>query len=185
MTTEKAPPSGSREEYKTLRDAYVKLRSDFDEQIRLNRHTPLGFIVAAIVGIVGWVLVLSLLSWWLWGPVELPSIKEPMQVLNVSPITEGDVVQLEISVSKPTSLAVEDTNRFIECENGQLITFTSSPQDLPPGEYVLQAESPPIPERLTESTTCSFVYNVEYRINPLRTESLQVRSEEFVLTPDE
>lgn len=186
MTSEQEDRNEEKRGLIQLRSDYIQLRSEFDDEVLRNHRTPLGFVVAATVGIIGWVLVVVLFVWWAFQPTRLPLVTEPLPVLNEEKtVTPGETVIVLLEVAKPENLAVEDTNRFIRCTNGQLITFTASPQDLPPGEYVIEAESPPIPDRVTEPSACELTYLVEYRINPLRTQSVEFTSEPFTILPQE
>ena len=143
------------------------------------------FGVAAVVGIVGWLLLLSLWGWWTLQPANLPSVTEPMPVLNEDrEVAIGEPLLLQLQVVKTAELTAVSTGRWLACESSNLVTLTSlDPVNLPVGEYTVVADSIILPAKITPGDTCTAVIRVTYRINPMRVESVEFDSEPFTVLP--
>lgn len=144
------------------------------------------FGAAAVVGIVGWVILLCLWAWWMLQPANLPSVTEPMPVLNLNDeVAIGESLLLQLDVTKSQELTAVSTGRFIECpESGNLVTLTGLDAiNLPTGSYTVVADSITLPPKVTVGDRCQAVIRVTYRINPVRVESVEFESELFTVMP--
>lgn len=138
------------------------------------------FGVSAFVGIVGWAALMALAVWWLFQPVPLPNVKEPLPVVNIGKrVYIGDNLYIRLDVSKTAPLVPVDSSRYIACTSGNLITLTASPIRLPLGTYSIITEDIIIPERILPGDTCIFELSVTYQVNPLRQETVDLMSEQF------
>ena len=152
----------------------------------------------AISGVVG------LLVFWTFQPYELPTVQEPIRVLNTPRvprdelpievdidqesfpvIRQGEPFIMELEVNKPQEIAPVAT-RFFECISGNLVTLTSGSVDLPVGEYTVTTASdfsdpqrPPIvtPNKFTVHDICRFGFDLTYDVNPLTKPEVSWRSE--------
>lgn len=140
------------------------------------------FVVGAAVGIAGWMLLLVLLGFWYWWPVALPTITQPLPVLNEDHVVDvGEPIRLRLDVVKPTDLTTVATDRFITCDSGNLIPLASNPTSLPVGEYTIDADSVVLPPKALPGEVCILRYVITYRINPVREERLSMESEPFTV----
>lgn len=138
------------------------------------------FAVSAFLGITGWLFLISIFIFWTLESVQLPTIKEPIPVLNKdNQVAVGEELLLEYSVVKPVSIAPAHSARYLECLSGNLVTLTSSPIELPVGSYTLIASRTVIPNKLSVGDICTFVIQVTYDINPLKEVTNTFSSEPF------
>jgi hypothetical protein len=142
------------------------------------------FVSAAVVGIGGWLLVLSVWVWWMLQPVSLPTVDEPIPVLNANnEVAIGETLLMSLEVSKPQELAPTNAQRFIECQSGNLVTLTAAEVNLPVGEYEIISDTIVLPAKVSAGDTCRAVYIIGYQINPVRYEETQFVSEWFAVLP--
>lgn len=140
--------------------------------------------VAAIVGIGGWMVILGGFLWWKLEPVDLPVLKTPIPILNEdNEIPIGDPIVMELNVSKPLGVRVDQSLRFIRCDSGNLITLTSAERDLPVGSFKVIADTVTLPAKVAPGDTCVFVYRNTYNVNPIRSETIEWASEPFTVLP--
>jgi len=141
--------------------------------------------VAAAVGILGWLFLLGLLGWWTLQPVTLPTIAEPIAVLNPgNEVAIGDTLLMELEVSKPVDLLAVGNSRRLECLSTNLVTLTAGVTQLPAGTYTVRSDSIVLPAKITPGDQCEAVLGVTYQINPIRVERVEWRSEAFTVLPD-
>jgi hypothetical protein len=141
------------------------------------------FIAAATIGIVGWLCVLMLLGFWYLAPVALPTVTQPLPILNPGhQIAIGDPIVVELDVIKTAPTDVQSSSRFLACESGNLVTLTGMPTNLPVGEYVIVSDNVILPAKVSAGEVCTMNYHIVYRINPVRTETLNLTSEPFTVT---
>lgn len=142
------------------------------------------FMAAGIVGIVGWLLVLILLGWWQLQPAALPTVTEPLPILNPGhQVAIGEPIVLQIDVVKDTETTVATSTRFLACQSGNLVTLTSQPTNLPVGDYTIVSDNVILPAKVTPGDVCTMNFRIVYRINPIRTEALALESEPFTVLP--
>lgn len=146
------------------------------------------FIAASTVGIVGWMFILALLGYWYLSPVTLPSVTEPLPILNKDrTIAVGEPIVVRLDVVKTVPLDVERATRFIACESGNLITLTPSSTSgvgtLPVGTYTVISDNVILPNKVSEGDVCTMNFMVTYHINPVRDEMLALQSEPFTIAP--
>lgn len=139
--------------------------------------------VAAGIGILGWVALLLLAGWWMVQPAGLPTIAQPIPVLNEGhEVAIGERLVLRLDVNKAVPRDPVDSDRWLECESGNLVTLTSTISELPVGTYTVLSDDVVIPNKVTAGDVCTAWLAVDFRINPLRTEELQLASEPFTIT---
>lgn len=139
---------------------------------------------AALVGIAGWLVIIGVWTWWQVQPVDLTRIIQPIPILNIDrEIPIGDPIVMQLDVDKPKGLRTVQTDRFLACTSGNLVTLTQSARDLPPGRYTLISDSTLLPAKVTPGDSCQFLFRITYRINPARTETEEFRSEWFTVRP--
>jgi hypothetical protein len=140
------------------------------------------FIVAAFIGISGWMLVLFLIAFWHLMPVTLPDVKQPLPILNANhQIAVGEKVVVQLDVVKKVETTVESSTRYISCDSGNLVTLTSNPTNLPVGTYTIISDSVTLPNKVTVGDVCTMNFRIVYRINPMRVETLVLSSEPFTV----
>jgi hypothetical protein len=140
------------------------------------------FTVSAVLGISGWLLLLSLYIFWMVEPEPLPSIAEPIPVLNqYNEVAIGSTLFMEFDVVKLNNKTPINAARFLECESGNLVTLTSAAITLPVGSYTIVSDDIVIPAKVTPGDECKFVIEVTYQINPLRQKTNRFESESFVI----
>ena len=155
-----------------------------------NQPHPLAlrlFGAAAVIGIAGWVGLLALWGWWSLQPVALPTVTEPMPVLNPNrEVAIGDPLLLQLDVVKQQELDAVGTSRYLACESSNLVTLTSMTAiNLPVGEYTVIADSIVLPAKITPGDVCRAVISVTYHVNPIRDDDVEFTSEPFTVLPAE
>lgn len=142
------------------------------------------FGIAALVGVGGWMLLLGVWAWWMLQPADLPTVTEPIAVLNEgNKVAIGSPLVLELQVNKPVDRTPISSSRLLECESGNLVTLTSTPTPLPVGAYTVISDNLTIPAKVTPGDTCVATFLVTFRINPLRDETARWSSEPFTVLP--
>jgi hypothetical protein len=139
---------------------------------------------AAVVGILGWLIIIGTYLWWTLQPVDLTSVIEPIPILNENnAVAIGDPIVMELVVDKPEGLRTIETARLLRCASGNLVTLTSSSRDLPPGQYTIISDSVQLPAKVNPGDACSFVFRISYQVNPIRVETMEFTSEPFSVHP--
>ena len=138
--------------------------------------------IAAAVGMVGWVGLMLLGAFWLVQPAGLPRVEEPIEVLNPgNRVAVGDTLVMRLEVAKSVPREPVDSARWLECESGNLVTLTATISELPVGVYTVISDSVVIPAKVAMGDTCKAVLSVDFRVNPIRVETLTVASEPFTI----
>ena len=142
------------------------------------------FAIAAVIGVGGWLLLLGLWAWWSFQPTNLPTITEPIPVLNPEhAVAIGTPIVLELAIAKPRDIAPHTSTRFLECTSGNLVTLTATPTQLPEGNYTVVSDNVVLPAKVTPGDTCVAVFLNTYEINPIREETTRFASEPFTVLP--
>lgn len=141
------------------------------------------FVSGALIGILGWIVLLLLYTFWMLQPTGFPNVKEPLPVLNQNKeVGVGETLIVQLDVEKTAPLAPISSTRYLSCESGNLVTLTGSPTRLPLGKYTLIVDDIKIPNKILPNDTCVFEIVVLYQINPVRQEELTLTSEVFTVT---
>jgi hypothetical protein len=149
-------------------------------------HVQKFFLVAAFVGIGGWMLILALVAFWHLMPVTLPNVTQPLPILNVNnAVAIGEKVVVQLDVVKTVETEVESSTRYIACDSGNLVTLTSNPTNLPVGTYTIVSDSVVLPPKVFPGEVCTMNFRIVYRINPMRVETLTLSSEPFTVMEKE
>ena len=146
------------------------------------------FGVAAIIGVGGWLTLLAVYTWWMLQPANIPTVTEPMPILNENhEVAIGEPLLVELQVSKFQDLTPVGTTRYLACDSSNLVTLTKlEPIDLPIGEYTVISDDIVVPAKITPGDMCRAIITVSYRINPVRVEGADFESDKFtVLAPRE
>lgn len=143
------------------------------------------FTAAALIGGGGWAILLGLWGWWTLQPTSLPVVTEPIEVLNPgNDVAIGEALVMRLVVNKPNPATAVSSSRRLECLSGNLVTLTSgSAVPLPVGSYTLVSDNVIMPAKVTPGDTCDAVWTIRYRINPIRDEVVEWRSEPFTVLP--
>ena len=137
--------------------------------------------ITAATALAGWLGVFAVYLCWLFWPVQLPTVDQPIPILNSdNTITVGEPIVMQLRVNKPQPVNVRSADRLIRCESGNLVTLTSTAIDLPTGEFVVESSSVILPNKIVDGDTCTFLYRIGYYVNPVRSEIVEYESEPFV-----
>lgn len=116
------------------------------------------------------VYLTGLLVWWQFYPYQTASVEVPIEVQNKDDIIPKDEpIHLVIVATKSTNLRA-DISTGIICSNGDYYgaTATQGGRRLPEGTFIrnrffLMDKDVPADE------TCFFRFNLDYKVNPIRT----------------
>jgi len=140
------------------------------------------FIVAAATGIIGWFGLMLLLSFWYIMPAQLPTVTQPLPILNANhQIAIGEELLVMLKIQKDIPKDAIDSDRYITCDSGNLVTLTSNPTTVPVGTYTIVSNDIILPNKVLVGDTCIMNYSILYYINPLRNEILNLKSDEFTI----
>lgn len=140
--------------------------------------------VAALVGVGGWILLLAVWAFWMLQPAGLPTITEPIEVVNPrNEVAIGEPLVLRMEVDKQVARTPISSSRLLECQSGNLVTLTSTPTPLPVGNYTVVSDNLTIPAKVTPGDHCVATFLITFRINPLRDETARWSSEPFMVLP--
>lgn len=143
------------------------------------------FTVSAILGISGWLFLLTIYIFWTLESAPTPTIKEPIPVLNTdNAVAIGDALLMEFDVIKLEEMTPVSASRFLECESGNLVTLTAAAITLPVGTYTLISNDITIPSKVSAGDKCVFVIEVTYQMNPLKQVTNRFQSETFLVLPN-
>ena len=150
--------------------------------MRTARNTAVATV--AFISIGGWLVLFAGFLWWTFQPVQLTSVAQPVEILNEgNEIRIGEPIVLRLAVDKPDGIRAVAADRFLECDSGNLVSLTSSTKDLPPGSYVIINDKTVLPAKVSPGDVCVFVFRNTYSVNPIRTETVEWRSEPFTVLP--
>lgn len=139
-------------------------------------RAAIGFLV---VFAVYWAITLT---YWLLQPVRLPEIKEPITINNIdNTVRINEIIDMTLEIRKDHEAETIDSDPFIECASGNLITLAGNAKSLPIGEYTLNSTSYKLPPKVAAGDECKFVFNTTYRINPIKTRTQTWQSEIFIV----
>lgn len=138
-----------------------------------NRYTP-AFIALAVQFLA---IILAIV--WLTYPYQVADVVTPIPILNENnEIAIGEPIIMKIEVDKPYNYDSE-TRKYIECDDGNLITLAPSINPLPQGQYTITSDSNSLPPKALVGSTCTFTFEVHYTVNPLREIHKTWTTEEF------
>ena len=140
----------------------------------------------AFIGIGGWVVLMLGWLWWTLAPATVTFVKQPIEILNDgNEIAIGEPIVMRLAVDKPAGARVVKADRFLECQSGNLVTLTATVRDLPAGAYTLINDQTVLPAKVAPGDVCLFLFRNTYAVNPIRTETVEWRSEWFTVLPAE
>lgn len=133
----------------------------------------------AWVAIIGNLILLGLVAFWLIYPYKLPYIEQPIEILNPNKeIAIGEKIVMRINVSKQNDMT-PTTAHNLTCEDGNLVTLSSSPKTLQKGQYTIISDRYTLPAKVNKGAICKFNFINNYQLNPLRNETVIWSSENF------
>lgn len=113
---------------------------------------------------------------------QLPVITEPIPILNENnEIAIGEIIEMQLNIYKPENISPIDSSVNITCEDGNLVTLTSSSAagTIPTGEFTFVSNSYELPAKVSAGDRCMFNYVNTYQPNPYKTETIVWSSEVF------
>lgn len=124
------------------------------------------------------VLILVVVGVLLFAPVRLPIIyNEPFPV-SPREVRRGETLYYTMEVDKREQYAV-DVHKNIVCDDGNLVTLAPTKTNIPLGRRTITPEVI-IPMKASLST-CHIEIENTYHINPLRNETLEMRTQDFII----
>ena len=141
------------------------------------------FMFSAIVGMFGWLGFFALTMFWLFQPIEVPTIDEPIPILNEDQtVRVGEAILMDLAVDKPVGYQIIEVNRFIECDSGKVVPLTDGEaRTLPVGSYTIRVDNIILPTPVFDGDSCTFLFKNVYDINPFKTIQTEFRSEPFTV----
>lgn len=125
-------------------------------------------------------VVIVIAAYMLFYPAQLPIIyNEPFPVTpNI--VKKGETVSYVMEVNKRKAYSVNVSKNII-CNDGNLVTLASVITNIPLGKSRVTPEVV-VPQK-TSLGTCHITISSEYRINPLRTETQHMSTQDFIVIP--
>ena len=121
------------------------------------------------------VVLLVLGYFWFW-PAPLPIIYNEPFPLDKTEVKRGEEISYLIHLDKRANYSAK-LNRNIICKDGNLVTLAPQDSHIPNGEsWVWVTVTVPMK---TSPSTCYLEMNNSYFINPLRTETMTMRTQDF------
>jgi hypothetical protein len=141
-----------------------------------------GLTVFSWVTIGAWGTLIALGIWWTFMPVVLPTVTQPMPILNEGKVvTVGEPILIELTITKPEEITPQNTTRFIKCQSGALIPVSAETLDIPVGQFTVVSDSTIMLPGATRNDVCVVEFTVRYKINPMRSDTVVYTSEQFLV----
>ena len=138
--------------------------------------------VLAWVVIIGDILLVGMVAFWLVYPYNLPTVKEPIPIENENHVIAiGEPIKMTLIINKPQDMTPTIVAHNITCNDGNLVTLSSTGKTMPKGSYTIHSSSYVLPPKVAKGATCKFNFINTYKLNPLRSETVTWSSEEFVV----
>jgi hypothetical protein len=139
------------------------------------------FIQRATVGLLVLnVITLVIAGVLLFWPASLPIVyNEPLPVYP-EVVHKGDTLTFVMEVNKRKQYTV-DVHKNIVCEDGNLVTLADARTNIPLGRQTVKPEVI-IPQKASYST-CFIEITSVYEVNPLRSETQVMRTQNFKIIP--
>lgn len=136
----------------------------------------------AWVAIIGNILLIGMVAWWLLHPYGLPQITQPMPIENENnEIAIGEPIRMTLKVDKPREMTPYISQRNLTCNDGNLVTLAGSANTIPTGSYTIHSSNYILPPKVAKGSICKFNFVNTYKLNPLRSETITYSSEEFLV----
>ena len=134
--------------------------------------------------IVGNLLLIGMVAWWLLHPYGLPQIAQPMPIENPNnEIAIGEPIMMTLKVEKPRDMTPTVSQRNLTCNDGNLVTLAGGTSTIPTGSYTIHSSNYVLPPKVAKGSVCKFNFVNTYKLNPLRSETITYSSEEFLVKP--
>ena len=125
---------------------------------------------------------MCLVLFWSLYPYKVVEVTEPIVVLNDHRlIAAGEFIELELTVTKYSDVSPVRFE-FLLCDGGAITIFEPGPaRNLPAGKYVLINNTRVLPSEIAPGTSCTYNFNYDYKVNPVRTISKAWKSDPFIV----
>ena len=145
--------------------------------IRPMHHAIFYWIALGVLVLLGSILVV--INIWLFWPYKTLEIvgysdQKPLKVQNAV-IYPGKPIEYELNYCKYTSLSSVVRRTMVD---GQVITLLDTPGRLPKGCHKALVKTAVVPETINPGRYYLDVL-IDYRVNPIRTETVHYRTEYF------
>ena len=132
----------------------------------------------AWVAIIGNIVLIIVTAFWSFYPYPLPYVEQPIEILNKGKaIAVGETIEMDIRIVKlQEAKAIVRPN--ITCEDGSIIPMVSKDVTLPVGEFIVKNTNYSLP-LIREGSVCQVNFDVDYQVNPIRTEHFVWESQQF------
>jgi hypothetical protein len=140
------------------------------------------FIVVSWIAIAFITISSAIIIFWLLYPYKVSSIDVPINIVNKdNQVQLGHSIIQELKIDKPNNIPPTNATRVLICDNGELVTLAPIPSalNLPIGTYTLINDRYILPKQVPVGSMCSFVWTQDYKVNPIRSISVEWRSELF------
>lgn len=126
-----------------------------------------------LIGIIGFVMFLA------FYPFKVVDVVSPYPVLNENKtVKRGTDVYYLVEYEKFMQVRAEST-WFIVCQDGNLVTLAPTYTNFPVGKKTV-TRSMTVPMK-TSLGKCKMVQTIEFKVNPLQTQTFNFESEEFTV----
>jgi len=122
---------------------------------------------------------ISVVGYMLFYPAPLPVVYNEPFPLDKEHVARGEEISYLVHLNKLADYNAK-LNRNIICDDGNLVTLAPQESRVGVGEHKIWV-SVTVPMK-TSLGTCHLEMNNAYEINPLRTEYVDMRSQDFVVT---
>lgn len=134
----------------------------------------------AWVAIIGNLLLIGLVAFWLIYPYQVPEIKQPIPIMNSDKeIAVGDNIRMKLAVDKHNDMTPSVVAHNITCTDGNLVTMAAKARTLPKGSYTIDTNNYILPPKVAKGATCQFNYVNTYKLNPIKSVTTTYSSEQF------
>ena len=123
--------------------------------------------------------ILLWVGWLLFSPAPLPIIYNEPFPLDKTEVKRGEEISYYIELNKTDDYDAV-LNRNIICDDGNLVTMAPGSSQVPTGEQKVWV-TVTVPMK-TSLGTCHLELNNVYKINSLRHETLNLRTQDFIVT---
>ena len=123
--------------------------------------------------------ILLWVGWLLFSPAPLPIIYNEPFPLDKTEVKRGEEISYYIELNKTADYDAV-LNRNIICDDGNLVTMAPGSSQVPTGEQKVWV-TVTVPMK-TSLGACHLELTNVYKINPLRNETLNLRTQDFIVT---
>lgn len=138
----------------------------------------------ALIGFIifGLLFYLVQVAYWQFYPYKTAEIVVPMEVLNKdNKVAKNENLELFLLINKQSDYTPK-VSRNLLCDSGVYFvpSVVAGGNARPKGEYTATVKYP-IPDEIPVGSKCYFIFNNEYKVNPIRVINKQWESEPFTI----